>query len=100
MAPIDGLACKITGLHLGVVRYDKGREPVRFGSTVFNFAAIVATVHSAGGAEGIGVVWTQIKDEESYLRSVGSCLAGSIGGEDARTPFISATACHAEGRRI
>lgn len=91
---------KITALRLGVVSYSKSREPIRFGSTVFRYAAIIATVHCGDRAIGTGTAWTQLDNEESYLKAIHPTLEESILGQDALMPFVSAAACNAEGKRI
>ena len=50
---MDHDSFQIKDLRLGVVSYDKGRAPIRFGSTIFRYAAVVATVHGDNGA-GLG----------------------------------------------
>jgi L-alanine-DL-glutamate epimerase-like enolase superfamily enzyme len=100
MANVESGPFHITDLRLGTVRYDKGRAPIRFGSTTFHYAAIVATVRCNDGSVGTGFAWTQIEDEQAYLKAVQPPLATSIIGLDARVPFAAGAACRAEAGRI
>ena len=90
----------ITELRLGKVTYDNGRSTIRFGTTIFRYAALVATVRCSDGSIGTGVVWTQIDDEVPYLQAMQPPLAAAIVGLDALTPFVSSAACRAEAQRI
>ena len=96
----DRTAQQITDLRLGVVSYDKGRQQIRFGATIFRYAALVATVRCSNGAVGTGVAWTQLDDEGVYLKAVQPALAKAIVGCDALLPFVSGAACSGTGRRI
>jgi len=90
----------ITELRLGKVVYDNGRAQIRFGTTIFRYAALVATVRCSDGSVGTGIVWTQIDDELRYLQAVQPPLAAAVIGLDALTPFVSSAACRAEAQRI
>jgi L-alanine-DL-glutamate epimerase-like enolase superfamily enzyme len=97
---VDHDSLQIKDLRLGVVSYDKGRAPIRFGSTIFRYAAVVATVHGDNGAVGTGIAWTQLEDELAYLSAVRPALANAIIGLDTLAPFASSAACRAEARRV
>lgn len=100
MTAVKDSSPRITELRLGKVVYDKGRAPIRFGTTTFRYAAMVATVRCSDGSAGTGIAWTQIEDELSYFRAVRPPLAAAIVGLDALAPFISSAVCHTEAQRI
>lgn len=91
---------RIAAVRLGKVSYERGRTPIRFGTTVFRYAALIAVVQSTDGAIGIGTTWTQVDDELSYCRGARASLAASIAGADVLNPYAAAAACRAEGLRI
>ena len=100
MADVEMGSIRITSLGLGTVRYDNGRAPIRFGSTIFRYAAIVATVRCSDGTVGTGIGWTQLEDEQTYLKAVHPELTASIVGLDALLPFLSSQACRTEADRM
>lgn len=91
---------RIASLRLGTVTYDNGRAPIRFGSIVFRYSALIAVVQSEDGAIGIGTTWTQIEEELTYCRSARTPMAEAIVGADALNPYAAGAAIRAEGLRI
>ena len=87
-------------LRLGRIAYDGGRPPIRFGSSIFRYAATVAVAESDDGSIGLGVTWTQLDDELALLSAVQPGLAGAIVGLDAALPYQSAMAVRAAGQRV
>jgi hypothetical protein len=90
---------RITELRLGKVAYDNGRAQIRFGTTIFRYAALVATVRCSDGSIGTGIVWTQIDDEIPYLQAMQPPLAAAIVVSPAACSRCRATSCSAAGRR-
>lgn len=91
---------RITKLRLGRVAYERGRDPIRVGASIFRYAATVATIEAEGGTLGLGVVWTQLDDELLYLRSLQPVLESAIVGQEADLPFLSSSAVRAAGLRV
>ena len=91
---------RITKLRLGRVAYERGRDPIRVGASIFRYAATVVAVEAEGGTLGLGVVWTQLDDELLYLRSLQPVLESAIVGQDADLPFLSGSAVRAAGLRV
>lgn len=87
-------------LRLGRIAYDRGRPQIRFGSSVFRYAASVAMVEADDGTRGLGVTWTQLDDELSLLSAVQPALAEAIVGLDAALPHPSSAAVRSAGQRV
>lgn len=91
---------RIIKLRLGRVAYERGRDPIRVGASIFRYAATIAAVEADDGTFGLGVVWTQLDDELLYLRSLQPVLEAAIVGQEADMPFLSGSAARAAGLRI
>lgn len=91
---------RVTKLRLGRVVYDRGRDPIRVGASIFRYAATVAAVEDAGGTIGLGVVWTQLEEELLYLRSLQPVLESAIVDREAELPFLSGSSVRAAGMHV
>lgn len=91
---------RIAALRLGTITYDRGRAPIQFGTTTFQYAALIAVVQSRDGNVGTGLAWTQVDDELRYCQSVRAPLAAAIAGADVANPYLTAAACHLEASRV
>lgn len=91
---------RIIKLRLGRVAYERGRNPIRVGASIFRYAATVAAVEAEDGTLGLGVVWTQLDDELLYVRSLQPVLESAIVGQEACLPFLSGSAVSATGQRV
>ncbi len=91
---------RITKLRLGRATYERGREPIRVGASIFRYAATLAMAEAEDGTRGLGVVWTQLDDELLYLKSLQPVLEAAIVGQDAELPFLSGNAVRAAGQRV
>lgn len=79
----------ISRVRFGSVSYNKGKDPVRWGTHQFEPSVMVAHITASDGAIGLGVVWASGPDDSHHASAAQSILPEAILGRDAHNPYAS-----------